>query len=267
MADLRVSVLSRTGGRSRNEDACGFWSDGDRGCYVLADGAGGHGGGDVAARIAVETVLATFAAGPVVSPRSVSVLISDANDAVMARQRQDASVDDMRSTLIVLQVDAVSRSVIWGHLGDSRLYRFRDGRFVGRTRDHSLLEDMIESGLLATGSAGRAVDRNVLTGSLGSVDTFFPAVIDTLVELREGDAFLLCSDGFWDHVDTTAMERTLAESSMPDAWLVRMEEAILPRLRTGSDNYSAVAVWFGDDDPSTRLFDMRREPGASPGDR
>jgi serine/threonine protein phosphatase PrpC len=249
--DLKVSVLSRTGGRQRNEDACGFWSADGRGCYVLADGAGGHGGGDVASRVAVETVLSAFASEPDVSPRSVQQAIARANEAILSRQRIDTSVGDMRSTLVVLQIDLNHRRAIWGHLGDSRLYVFRQGRVVGCTRDHSLLEDVIAAGVIAPDSGKALPDRNVLTGSLGSADTFFPAVPATSLPLRDGDAFLLCSDGFWDHLDPPSMERALQRTALPDSWLLEMEGALTPRLQAGSDNYSAIAVWCGDQDFAT----------------
>jgi serine/threonine protein phosphatase PrpC len=249
--ELKVSVLSRTGGRRRNEDACGFWSADGRGCYVLADGAGGHGGGDVASRIAVETVLGSFASAPDVSSRSVHQAIERANEAILSRQRSDAAVGDMRSTLVVLQIDMTRGQAIWGHLGDSRLYVFRQGSVVGCTRDHSLLEDVVTAGFVAPDSGRSLPDRNVLTGSLGSAETFFPAVPDTSLPLREGDAFLLCSDGFWDHLDPQSMERALQRTALPDAWLLEMERVLAPRIQEGSDNYSAIAVWCGDQDFAT----------------
>ncbi len=249
--ELKVAVLSRTGGRERNEDACGFWSSDGRGCYVLADGAGGHGGGDVASRIAVETVLGNFALAPEVSSRSVKQGIEHAQEAILSRQRIDAAVSDMRSTLVLLQIDMTRRQASRGHLGDSRLYMFRQGGLVGCTRDHSLLEDVIAARFVAPGSGGVLPDRNVLTGSLGSFDTFFPAVPEASLPLREGDAFLLCSDGFWDHLDAPSMERALQRTALPDAWLLEMERVLVPRIREGSDNCSAIAVWCGDQDFAT----------------
>ena len=252
--ELRVSVLSRTGGRERNEDACGYCSVRGLGSYVLADGAGGHGGGDVAARVAIQTVLDAFTAAPEVSAAAAGALIAAANAAVIERQRGGGVLADMRSTLVLLLVDARRRHAFWAHAGDSRLYLLRGGRVVVRTRDQSLLQDMLDAGMLSGGRAGTAPNRAVLTGSLGGTDSFFPVVTPAPQPLQAGDAFLLCSDGFWDWVDDRALESAWRGATQPDEWLHALEAGFADRMRAGSDNYSAIAVWCGDPDPSTRLY-------------
>lgn len=252
--EIRVSVLSRSGGRARNEDACGYCSVQGSGCYALADGAGGHGGGDVASRIAIQSALDDFTRSPEVTVARAQALLTLANDAVMARQRIDASVGDMRSTLVVLLVDTVRRVACWAHVGDSRLYLVRQGRVQARTRDQSLLQDMLDAGVLARADAAGAPHRAVLTGSLGGEDSFFPDVRDAAEPVQPGDVFLLCSDGFWDWVDEPTLEATLPRADQPDAWLHDLERGFVDLIRPGSDNYSAVAVWCGDPDPSTRLY-------------
>jgi len=252
--EIRVSVLSRAGGRERNEDACGYCAVEGLGCYVLADGAGGHGGGDVAARLAIETVLDGFTRRPEVSVARVASLLREANQSVMARQRADAAVYDMRSTLVLLLLDGPRRRAAWGHVGDSRLYLLRQGRVASVTRDQSLLQDMLDAGVLAAPQAAGAPHRAVLTGSLGSDDSFDPSVLEAALPLQPGDAFLLCSDGFWDWVDHAALEDALPRVGQPDQWLCELERSFAPRLRPGSDNYSAIAVWFGDQDLATRAY-------------
>jgi serine/threonine protein phosphatase PrpC len=252
--EIRVSVLSRAGGRARNEDACGYCSVRGLGCYALADGAGGHGGGDVASRIAIQTALDAFTQAPEVSVARAEALVTAANVAVMARQRVDASVGDMRSTLVVLLLDTVRRTACWAHVGDSRLYLVRQGRVIVRTRDQSLLQDMLDAGVLAAPDAAGAPHRAVLTGSLGGDDSFFPDVCGAPEPLHPGDVFLLCSDGFWDWIDEPALEATLPRAGQPDGWLQDLERRFVDRIHPGSDNYSAVAVWCGDPDPSTRFY-------------
>jgi serine/threonine protein phosphatase PrpC len=252
--EVRVSVLSRVGGRERNEDACGYCSVRGLGCYVLADGAGGHGGGDVASRIAIQAVLDDFTRAPEVSAVRAGALAAAANDAVIARQRVDAAVADMRSTLVVLLLDAPGRRASWAHVGDSRLYLFRQGALAHRTRDHSLLQDLIDAGMLSDAAAAGAPHRAVLTASLGGEDSFFPTASDDRATLGRGDAFLLCSDGFWDWLDDAALARSLESAVEPDQWLLGLEQGFRDRLRPGSDNYSAIAVWCGDQDMSTKVY-------------
>ncbi|MBP6816024.1 MAG: protein phosphatase 2C domain-containing protein, partial [Burkholderiaceae bacterium] len=141
--EIHISVLSKLGGRERNEDACGYWSDGGPICCVLSDGAGGHGGGDVASRIAVETVLRQFSVAPGCSPGMVFSLIDQANRDVISQQGNSNDTADMRATLVVLVFNPTTLEAVWGHIGDSRLYCFRSGFVVNRTKDHSLFQSMV----------------------------------------------------------------------------------------------------------------------------
>lgn len=258
---FRVSVLSKVGGRERNEDACGYWAGAGStlACYVLADGAGGHGGGDVASRVAVQAVLDRFAQQPDASAISVMRLLQAANESVISEQASDRRLADMRSTLVLLQIDARRHEAFWGHVGDSRLYCFRKGRIAIRTKDHSLLQNMIDAGMVKEVDAPGAPDRNVLTGSLGGEDCFAPTATDSGYPFEEGSAFLLCSDGFWGLLEDQEMESGLRGADSPEAWLRNMESSIAARLRPGADNYSAIALWYGDEDERTRVL----PPGAA----
>ncbi|MFP5407512.1 MAG: PP2C family protein-serine/threonine phosphatase, partial [Gammaproteobacteria bacterium] len=202
---VQIAVLSRIGGREKNEDACGYWNDGGPVCCVLSDGAGGHGGGDVASRIAVETILRAFAENPVRDARGVLDLMSLANREVMREQSRAELVRDMRATLVLLTFDPDTSEAWWGHVGDSRLYWFRSGFVSARTRDHSLVQSMMDAGFAPADDLRLNPERSVLIASLGGDDGFEPEVTATPQMLRAGDAFLLCSDGFWDYVDEQAM--------------------------------------------------------------
>jgi PPM family protein phosphatase len=254
VSNLRVSVVSRVGGRDRNEDACGHWSSPDGAfCCVLSDGAGGHAGGDVASRTAVDLVLRSFADRPQCAPNRVAGLIAEANREVMLEQSRNARVADMRATLVVLVCDQRASQAVWGHIGDSRLYCLRGGFVLSQTKDHSLFQSMVDAGFADPARSRGHPDRNVLTGSLGSDDGLVPDVLASPLGLKEGDAFLLCSDGFWDFLDEARIEAALQRALSPEAWLAELEQIIVAGLRRGSDNYSAIAVWFGTPDFSTRI--------------
>ena len=246
---LQLAMLSRRGSRERNEDACGHWGRGVPGqegpaCCVLADGAGGHGGGDVASQTAVTAVLESFAARPACDPARVLELIDHANRAVVTGQQASDAVRDMRSTLVVLLCDPTRGTVVWGHSGDSRLYFFRQGQVMMRTRDHSVFQSMIDAGMADPATLRGNPQRNLLTACLGSIEDFEADALDENLALLPGDRFLLCSDGFWEPLGEEEMQEALQDSPTPQAWLETMERSIVRQARAGQDNYSAMAIWY-----------------------
>lgn len=243
--ECRISALSRAGGRERNEDACGYLEANGIVCCVLADGAGGHGGGDVASRLVVQSILNYFVARPDASAESVNALLHNANEVVLSQQQKDASVADMHSTIVVLVFDPRIRTAVWGHVGDSRLYLLRNGTISLRTRDHSLIQSMVDVGILTEDDASNHCERNVLVAAVGSREPFNPTLVDAPVRLLDGDAFLLSSDGFWGLVSDAEIEGSLCDASSPDDWLERLEQKVAGQMKAGSDNYSAIAVWCG----------------------
>ena len=240
---ILVSVISRSGSRERNEDACGYWGDGGPMCCVLSDGAGGHGGGDIASKVAVEAVLSSFSQYPESSSARVLELIEHANQEVVGEQTRQPAFASMRATLVVLTFDPRHRQLCWGHIGDSRLYYFRNGKVMARTRDHSLFQSMVDAGYAVQPAHGRAPESSVLIASLGSNEGFTPDVPDGALMVQEGDAALLCSDGFWEHFDPDVLEKMLMHSASPQEWLERMEGIVVAAGSPSQDNFSALAFW------------------------
>ncbi len=245
---LEVAVLSKAGGRAVNEDAYGVWSGvGSNTCFVvLSDGAGGHGGGDVASKIAVEHALDWFRRQPDASEEVVRAALVSANDTVMQEQKSAAPLSDMRATVVALALDTKARHAVWMHVGDSRLYVFRDGRILTRTRDHSVLQGMIDAGYVSDVAIRSNPHRNTLMSALGDRAAFDYASPARL-PIEPGDAFLLCSDGLWDYIDDAEMETLLAQSSSVEGWVLALEDTVLARAGKHHDNYSAVAVRCSDE--------------------
>jgi serine/threonine protein phosphatase PrpC len=240
---LGVTAMSRPGGRPANEDACGFLSRDDICFCVVADGAGGHQGGAAASKIVVSRVLTWLRDNASCEPEALRYAILAANHAVVVEQRRDAKLADMRSTVIVLAIDTQRRRAVWGHMGDSRLYAFRGGTLLRRTSDHSLAQQLIDTGYVSAEELRGSFQRARLYAALGEVDPPPPTVIEAALEVQEGDAFLLCTDGWWDSLEAGAMELVLAQASSADDWLRAMEREIIERHRPGQDNYTALAVW------------------------
>lgn len=248
---VELAVLSRPGGRERNEDSCGHVFREGIGCFVLADGAGGHQAGDVASRTAVDAVLAAFTPAPLCTPGEIRRLLETANESVL--QAQEKSGLDMHSTVVALLCDTDRGEAVWGHAGDSRLYVFRDGSLLGRTRDHSLLQSMIDAGYVTDKDTGRANQRNVLTCSLGQPDAFEYEVLKAPFGLLGGEVFLLCSDGFWEYLSDAHLEQMLARAPDIGAWLSEMESLVVQSARPGHDNYTAMAVRYLPSELPTRI--------------
>ena len=240
--EVEIAVVSKPGGREVNEDACGYWTSDDYCCQVLSDGAGGHGAGDVASKVVVRTVLQAFRAAPACTPETVAALLEEANRNVLKEQGDHPDQADMRATAAVLILDRVKSCAVWGHLGDSRVYCFRGGRLVSQTRDHSVVQAMIDAGFLDAGSIRSNPKRSVLTAAVGNGEECAPALLETPAVLTGEEVFLICSDGFWEYVDEQRMEQELEQASGPEAWLKAMEEELLRKARPNHDNYSAIAV-------------------------
>lgn len=240
---LELSVLSRPGGRKVNEDACGLWSSPDNGaCFaVIADGAGGHRGGETASRIVVETVLAFFRDHPEASGDAAFAAAHAANEAVMRMQRAEQDLSDMRSTLVALAIDASARRASWIHVGDSRLYIFRAGGIAVQTRDQSVVQSMIDAGYVPQDQLRTAPNRSTLLTAIGDEGAFEYARAETC-EIAPGDRLLLCTDGWWEYIEEAELADLAARSGSTEIWLRDMEGLVAARAKASNDNYSAIAI-------------------------
>lgn len=243
---LNILTLSKAGGRSVNEDASGIWAS-DYACFcVLSDGAGGHGGGDVASKLVVKRVLDWFRLQPDCSSQTVAAAITSANRNVIEEQGRDPHLGDMRATALVLAIDTWRDIGWWGHLGDSRLYCFRQSRIIAQTRDHSLVQSMVDAGYMKSQDLRAAPERSKLLAALGDEDNFDPSIKASGFSLQDGDIFLLCTDGFWEYLEEHEMEEMLAAANSCEDWLKSMEARIIARGSASQDNYSAIVIACAD---------------------
>lgn len=240
--------LTDTGGRKYNEDCLGHWSSERFFHCVVADGVGGHGGGDIASHIVVETVLMdlrclTDTQRPVTGERLAQSLLL-ANAAIQEEQaRGDNKRKQMRSTAAVLSIDREHGTAAWAHCGDTRLYCVRDDMIVAQTRDHSLVQAMVEAGTLTACAIRQHPQRNILLSALGTVECELQIThCDGVFPLQEHDTFLLCTDGVWEWIDESLMLILLRDSASSKEWLVKLAEQIRNRAKQGNDNFSAYVV-------------------------
>lgn len=202
--------------RANNEDSVAF--DESAGVAVLADGMGGYNAGEVASGMAtalIKTELGRWLtetqgrAKPRDILRAIEICVDNANKAVFNAAQANAQYAGMGTTL-VLGVFQGSHLLL-GHIGDSRCYRLRRGELVQMTRDHSLLQEQIDAGLLTPQQAATSVNRNLVTRALGVEEA---ALLElTECEVDEGDLYLMCSDGLSDMVSDVRIAELLAQKT------------------------------------------------------
>lgn len=237
---VETATLSVTGDRSDNEDRIAVCELGsDVGCWALADGLGGHRGGAVAAELATRAAIDSFRSDPAATTRSVEACFTAADAAVRRGQIESAGTTSMRTTLVLLLLD--ENGVAWGHVGDSRLYHFKDRAITHQTRDHSIPQVLVDAGELTPSEIRGHPLRNRLSRALGNEAPAKPVVATSSVV--HGDAFLLCSDGFWENVVEDELLAELATATTAQAWLQTLDNRLQNRVLSGSDNRSAIALF------------------------
>jgi protein phosphatase len=231
--------------RKVNEDAC--LDRPDRGLWAVADGMGGHSAGDLASRTVVDAL------GSVASPSSLESLMDD------ARARLQVANRELRAEVAVRKVDLIGSTVavlvaaggrcgcLWA--GDSRIYLYRSGRLRLLTRDHNRLEELRARGLIAAGDAPDQPALWAITRAVG----VWPALNleERVVDVHDGDIFLLCSDGLSNEVGDAEIAGALLTGNCEQASGALIELAL---RRGGRDNVSAVVVRAEDLDSDHTLF-------------
>ena len=234
---IRIASYSDIGGRPRNEDTVRYVrQDGGRLCLVVADGLGGHGGGEQASGAAADVICGGWRGE--VDREVLSGLVLAAHRQVLSIQTPQCA---MKTTVTALTLEP--GRAVWAHAGDSRLYHFLDGALVSQTRDHSAAQIGVMLGQITPDQIRFHPDRNRVLRALGQ-DT--ELTVETAeCPLPSGrHAFLLCSDGFWEYVQEDEMAADLCAAEGPEEWLEKMRERLSRRVPEDNDNNTAAAVWL-----------------------
>jgi serine/threonine protein phosphatase PrpC len=208
--------------------------------FAVADGMGGAQAGEVASEMAIDQFIQErdTAAPP---EQQLEQIAKTANRKIWETAQADSRRAGMGTTLTAAMVDG--QAVAVGHVGDSRLYLYRDGALERMTRDHSLVEEFVRQGRLTPEQAEKHPQRSVITRALGpegdvEVDTF-------TIQARDGDVYLLCSDGLSGMVSDADMERIVGDGTALDGTAKRLIEAA--NDNGGRDNITAVLFRIEDD--------------------
>jgi serine/threonine protein phosphatase PrpC len=245
---ITTYAISRVGSRAHQDDAVGDADLVAGRCAVIADGAGGHRGGAVASKVAVEAILLNLASARRWSSERLEEAIGAASRSVKKQQEANPQLSEMSSTVVVLCLEPDGRKAFWTHVGDSRLFHFRRGVGTQLTRDHSVLQSFEDAGVVLPGSA--KPDRSMLYAAIGAEGDLKLAV-DSKLDLRDGDAFLLCTDGVWDAVSLMEMEQLLQEATTVEEWVRGVTDRVEQMHRESQDNYTALGVWLGSPEQTT----------------
>ena len=219
--------------RRRNEDAYVIAPP----LFAVADGMGGAQAGEVASKLAAAALEDTDP-GRLTGPERVASLIQEANRRVHERSSVDPATSGMGTTMTVALVE--DAGVVIGHVGDSRAYLVRGGRIEQLTEDHSLVNELLKSGKLSREEADAHPQRSVITRAVGTdpdvdVDSF-------TVDTREGDVFLICSDGLTDMVDDGDILDVVEHS---DGNLDRVTKELVAAANRGGGEDNITVVTFG----------------------
>lgn len=234
--------------RGNNEDSFGTrWLDDGSLLVVVCDGMGGHEAGEVASRLAVDVVTRLVEEGAdTATPNAVlhEALIA-ANESILTEGRTGGK-RGMGTTAVVAWLRGAN---VWvAHVGDSRLYLLREGRVVDRSVDHTRVQALLDKGLITASEARDHPEAGMLTRALGHArmangQAFAPEVYAAPLELHEGDAIVLSSDGLHDLVEDAEVAHTVSGLT-PEEAAQRLVDLALER--GGHDNVTVAVVTYGD---------------------
>jgi PPM family protein phosphatase len=246
---LSLAQLTNVGGRSSNQDKLRSAHRGDLACLVVSDGAGGHEGGEIASCVVADAVIEHFLQEPLFAPRTLLACIDHASTAMAQRKAREERLKDMSATVAAVLIDLKHRRALWAHLGDTRVYFFRERKVSRITRDHSLVQQFVDAGYCAPDQLRIHPQRNMLFAAIGAEGDTRPDVIGEVCEMQDGDALLVCTDGFWEWILEEEMELMLHSARTVAEWLHAMA-GIVERngdaAAKSRDNCTAAAVWFGE---------------------
>lgn len=239
---MRVTYACSTlpGDRDYNEDSVKVRCSNNNYCFVVADGLGGHGKGEVASALVCE-VAAEYSAAAGID--KIGEVFNAAQERLLRKQKEEHAEDAMKTTMNVILMD--EKKINWGHVGDTRTYYFKKGKLVSRTKDHSVPQMMVSMGEIKEKDIRNHPDRNRLLKVMGIEWNRSQYTIEQALKVEKKQAFLMCTDGFWEYIEEKEMMKCLKKASNPDEWLKSMNDIVKKNGKGHNmDNFTALAVWI-----------------------
>lgn len=243
----QIADYSITGSRQINQDRIGFAERGNSVLLVLADGLGGHEGGELASELLVQAIIHAYQSikqSMITQPSAFMALaILHAHRAINAMGKAQNPPIQPRTTCVLCLVQ--DGYAYWAHVGDSRLYLFRNNEIMRRTKDHTIIEKLRQEGVLTEQDMLEHPEKNRLLKCVGGPRE--PSIsLGEETALMPGDKLLLCSDGLWEALTASQILPYLNRDDLEDA-LVDMLLAAETKMKNSSDNISATCMRWDDE--------------------
>lgn len=237
---LKYASVTNCGSREINEDSLGVKIGEKKSCFVLCDGLGGHGMGDVASGLVTQRMLTSFEEGVPLETYVRDIFLT-AQEELLQEQNAKNAKSKMKTTVVCMATDEKKAYV--GYIGDSRFYAFSKGKVKLQSKDHSVPYMLYLSRAIREEEIRNHPDRNMLLRVMGTPwQTPMYEVLKPF-PLKKYDAFLLCSDGFWELITEKQMGELLIKSETPKEWLDAMTCVVQENGKDKEmDNFSAIAI-------------------------
>ena len=240
---IEYDAQSKIGEMERNEDAARAFINPPllTHGFVLADGLGGHGNGDIASKFVTDCIGAAIDSTKSFSDTFIDQCFGQAQE-LLLDEKERSGLSSIKTTMVLLLItNGIAR---WGHIGDSRLYLFRGGKVLRQTLDHSVPQMLALSGQIKAKEIRHHPDRSVLLRAMGSEwDAPMYEIDERNLKIQRGDTFLLCTDGFWEWIEEKMMLKVLKKHETAREALQEMLSVVKANGRGHKmDNYSAILV-------------------------
>ena len=234
------------GNRDVNEDSLGCIQKQDKYCFIVADGLGGHGQGEIASQMVVDVAMKTFLDNAHLDIcEIVKICFDTAQMVLMNKIEETNSYSQMKTTLVILVSDG--NEAIYGHVGDSRCYHYRNAKLQSVSLDHSVPQMLVMSKRIKRADIAHHCDRNRLLKVLGIEWSEPKYEISNRIALKKADKFLLCTDGFWENMEEKLIPNFLKNNEDVEDALNKMKEHVLSNgLSQDMDNNTAILVRYGE---------------------
>lgn len=234
---------SDCGEREINQDTIGSFEKDDLYFFTLCDGLGGHGGGEIASSLAVSSFLKCAESFGSESKAFFDECFQNANENLKEAIQSKSALKNMKTTATLLSI--CGSKARWAHIGDSRIYYFKKNKFIKRTADHSIPQMLVATGEIKEKEIRHHVDRNKLLKCLPSEDNRYE-ILDEIIEVEKGDAFVMMSDGFWDWIDSKDLRKSLKKNKTAKSAVDSLVETAFHRGKgTHMDNLSIILIKIG----------------------
>ncbi|MFI3172712.1 MAG: protein phosphatase 2C domain-containing protein [Eubacteriales bacterium] len=239
---MKYEVMSKAGDRGINEDSQGIAQRDGEILFVLCDGLGGHGQGEVASQLAVDISKKIFVETELSYEELLESCIKESHSTLKQMQIETNSPNDLKTTMTVVYFNEADNKIQFAHVGDSRIYIFKKHKIQTQSYDHSIPQMLVYQGEIKHKDIRFHEDRNRLTRVVGGMEDEVKSTLSEKIEISKETNILMCSDGYWEWMDERFMSSTLRKSKNPEEWLERMEAQIIKK-GSNRDNYTAIAIF------------------------